>query len=893
MTLVSGTRLGPYEIVAPIGAGGMGEVYKARDTRLERTVAVKVLPSHMSASPEVRLRFEREAKTISQLSHPHICALYDVGRENDVEYLVMEYLEGETLADRLAKGPLPLEQTLRYGVEIADALDKAHRAGIVHRDLKPANVMLTKSGVKLLDFGLAKMPPSAQQSSARPALPTQQGLTQEGTILAARSSTWRRSSWRGKDATRGATSSPSARCSTRWRRGRRRSRGREPGVADHGDHVWSPLDRERAAECRPRRSTGSSRRACQGSGDRWQSAADIKRSSALDRRGLGPPASPRARRRRDSATEPGTNRVGRGRSRRDHLSRAGAVLVARGAPSAPELVRFISANAGAEASDTIALAPDGRRVLILLKIGGEQPPSGFAGCKRSRKWRLPGTDGARYPMWSPDGQDVAFFAEAKLKRTSAEGGPVRTICGAGSGFGGSWSREGDADPLPKGSLARRSSRSPPPAVLLARSPVRHGHGRRCPLLPEFLPDGRWHCVSWRNLRPEKTEDSRRPLPGTTRRLGRRFPMPDSAAIYADPGYLLFARDNAVFAWKFDTKSLRPTGEAFPAFETGQYRTEENRLLASAAAGRVAYIPWSARRRLVWVDRKGRETGTVGEVAFYEDLRISNDGRRIAVARRDADHGQNLDLWVYDADRGTGARATSERSDEFSPVWFPDGERLVYVSDRGGSGFYDLYEHAIGGGADKTLLTTKHDKILPSLSRDGKALLFSVAEGAIYTRYLMPLPGEPRRLGNPSRFSEDHAEISPDGLWTAFDSVESGQREVYVAPVSGGPKRQVSVGGGQTSMWRRDGGELFYVSKEGVLMSAAFRGDAAGRPVIGDPQPLFPMQLGTSGTDTSRHPYDVAPGGERFLILRSAPDAERGDAVVVLNWTAVLAPKGSK
>jgi serine/threonine protein kinase len=217
MTLATGTKLGPYEILAPIGAGGMGEVYKARDTRLERTVAVKVLPQHLSASPEVRQRFEREAKTISQLSHPHICALYDVGRAGETEYLVMEYLEGETLLERLAKGPLPLEQTLKYGVEIADALDKAHRQGIVHRDLKPGNVMLTKSGVKLLDFGLAKaMAPATPQSSLT-ALPTQQGLTQEGTILG---------TFQYRTPTRGRTSSPSARSCTRWRRGRRRLRRR-------------------------------------------------------------------------------------------------------------------------------------------------------------------------------------------------------------------------------------------------------------------------------------------------------------------------------------------------------------------------------------------------------------------------------------------------------------------------------------------------------------------------------------------------------------------------------------------------------------------------------------------------------------------------------------------
>ena len=740
MTLVSGTRLGPYEIVAPIGAGGMGEVYKARDTRLERTVAVKVLPSHMSASPEVRLRFEREAKTISQLSHPHICALYDVGRENDVEYLVMEYLEGETLSDRLAKGPLPLEQTLRYGVEIADALDKAHRQGIVHRDLKPANVMITKSGVKLLDFGLAKaMPPSAQQSSLT-ALPTQQGLTQEGTILGT-FQYMAPEQLEGKDADARTDIFAFGAVLYEMATGKKAF-----AAASQASLITAIMSAEppSIASVQPMSPAALDRvvKTCLAKDpeDRWQSAADIKRELRWigegSAAGVAAPAAVATRRR-------SRERIAWAVAAAAVLCGAGVALVARRPVSAPELVRFtIVPPPGQRLSDTIALAPDGRRVLILLKDVGGTTSIWIRGFDTLGMRRLPGTDGARYPMWSPDGGDVAFFSEAKLKRTSAEGGPVRTICDAGSGFGGSWSREGTI-------LFTKEFGTPIVAVAASGGTPRQvtrfdtATGDVAHFFPEFLPDGRHFVFVARNLDPEKTEIR---VGSLDDKAVRRLFHADSAAIYADPGYLLFARDNAVFAWKFDAAGLKLSGEAFPAFETAQYRTEENRLLASAAAGRVVYIPWSARRRLVWVDRKGRETGTVGDVAFFEDLRISNDGGRIAVARRDSDHGQNLDLWVYDADRGTGTRLTSERSDEFSPIWAPDGERLIYVSDRGGSGFYDLYEHAIGGGADKTLLTTKQDKIFPSLSKDGRELLFTVAEGAIYTRHLMPLPGEPRRLG---------------------------------------------------------------------------------------------------------------------------------------------------
>ena len=620
--------------------------------------------------------------------------------------------------------------------------------------------------------------------------------------------------------------------------------------------------------------------------ERWQSAADVRRElrwiAEGSTAGVAPPAAVTSRRRSRERIAWAAAALAA------LLAGAAAVFASRRAASPPELVRFsIAPPPGQTFADTIALSPNGRQVLFNLRdVAGT-----FSVWTRSLDAlalrRLPGTEGTRYPMWSPDGREIAFFSEGKLKRTSAEGGPVRTICESGSGFGGSWNREGTilftrefGTPIVS---VPASGGAPKPVTELdaARGDVAH-------FFPDFLPDGRHFVFVARNLDPEKTEVRL----GT---LGEKGARPlfhaDSAAIYADPGYLLFARDNAVFAWKFDAKALRLEGEAIPAFETALYRTEENRIVASAAAGRVAYLQFAPRRRLVWVDRKGREVGTVGDVAFYEDLRLSPDGRRVAVARHDSEHGQNLDLWVYDVGRGTGARITSSRTDEFSPVWSPDGERLAYVSDRGGSGFYDLYEHGIAAGADRTLLTTKHDKVFPSFSGDGRVLLFSVAEDAVYRTYVMPIPGEPHLLAAPSRFSEDHPEISPDGLWVGFDSNESGQREVYVEPLSGGARIQASVGGGKGVIWRRDGGELFYVGKDGVLMSVAFE-SSAGRAQVKEPQPLFVLNLGVSGIDSSRRPYDVAPDGERFLVIRRAIDAPSDDAVVVLNWQAVLGRKES-
>ena len=886
--LSPGFRLGPYEIVASVGAGGMGEVYKARDTRLGRDVAVKVLPPRLSSSPEARQRFEREAKTISRLSHPHICSLYDVGNQDGVEYIVMELLEGETLAERLARGALPLEQTLRYGQEIADALDKAHRQGIVHRDLKPANVMLTKSGVKLLDFGLAKAVEPRSAPGEVTSLPTQQELTAEGTILgtfqymAPEQLEAKEADSRTDIFAFGALLYEMA-------------TGRKAFTAASQASLITAImssDPPSISSVQPMSPAALDRivRTCLAKEpeERWQSAADIKRELKWigegSAAGVALPATVGARRRR--------------RERMAWLLAALGVLVgaaglwrSRGsAPTKPELMAFtIPPPPGNRFQDVIALSPDGRRILMLILDASSLESVWIRGLDELGIRRLPGTEGARFPFWSPDGREIAFFSSGKLMRLSAQGGPVQTICDSGSGFGGVWGRDGTILFTPEfGSpivAVSASGGTPRPVTTLdaARGEVTH-------FFPSFLPDGRHFVFVARNLDADKTEIR---VGSLDSRESRSLLRADTAALYADPGYLVFARGSAVFAQRFDPSNLRLTGEAVPAFEGVRYGTEDNRLSASAASGRFAYLQWPQRRRLVWVDRKGREIGTVGEVACYEDMRLSADGRRVAVSRRDPSRGQNLDLWVVDAVRGTSSRITSERSDEMGPAWFPDGEHLVFVSDRGGSGFYDLYEVAASGGPAKTLIQTKHDKTQVSVSRDGRSLVFLVSENARYRRQILSVGagGEPRDLGSASRFTEGHPEISPDGRWTSFDTNESGNREVFVEPLTGGPKKQVSVGGGHSAIWRADGRELFYMARDGALMSVPIRESGAGNFEAGEPQPLFLLQAATDPAFAYfRRPFDVAPDGERFLVVRRAPDDVPEDAAVVLNWTAVLAGK---
>jgi Tol biopolymer transport system component len=549
-----------------------------------------------------------------------------------------------------------------------------------------------------------------------------------------------------------------------------------------------------------------------------------------------------------------------------------------------ELTRFkIQAPSGQSFFGLVGLSPDARRILFTLRDDGGKNSIWVRSLDSLEMRRLPGTEDTRGAFWSPDGREIAFFSEGKLKRIGAEGGPVQTICESAGAFTGAWGREGTilfgrdfGDPI---AAVSATGGTPRPVTTVDASQGDLGH-----LHPAFLPDGRHFVFAALNIDPEKT---RVMLAGLDAKEVRPLFSADSSAFFAEPGYLLFARNAALFAWRFDPVGLKLIGDAAPAFEPVRCLREDAYLAASAAGNRVVYVSWFGRRRLVWVDRKGRELGTLGETGGYTDVRVSPDGRRVAAAMRDPAHGQNLDVWVLDVSRGTGSRITAGPVDEFDPAWFPDGERLVYVSSQLGP--FDLFERPASGGPEKILMRSGQDKVLPTLSSDGRHLLMSVSDHGTYSRALASLPqqGEPLRLNGNSRFSDDHPEISPDGRWTAFESIESGQREVYVQPLPEGPKRQVSIGGGQLPVWNRNGSELFYAARDGTLMSVVLR-PAAGRLESAEPQPLFPLQLGVSGEVMRlRHPYDVSPDGQRFLVIRRAPDTEADSAVVVTNWTAVL------
>jgi len=858
----------------------MGEVWKARDTRLERTVAVKVLSLRLSANEEMRQRFEREAKTISQLSHPHICALYDVGREGETDFLVMEFLEGETLSDRLAKGALPLEQMLRFGIEIADALDKAHRQGVVHRDLKPGNVMITKSGVKLLDFGLAKAMAPATTLNNLTALPTQQALTQEGTILGT-FQYMAPEQLEGKEADVRTDIFAFGAVLYEMATGKKAFSG-----TSQASLITAIMSSEPAPISTIQRMTPPALdrvvKTCLAKDpeDRWQSAHDVagelKWIAEGSAAGFAVPAAVSSHRRRREILAWGVAAIA-------FLAAVGSILFfRRGAPVAEPVLFPLSPPPGLRFFNAVALSPDGRRVAFVAIDPGRRRSLWVRALDSLEVRRLDGTGGANQPFWSPDGRSIAFFQDNRLRRIDAEGRTIQTICESGSGFGGSWSPDGQivfASDFGKGlSSVSASGGTASPATELdtARGDATH-------FFPSFLPDGHHFVFVARNVDPEKTAvmlgdfDSRQ-----TRPLLRA----DSAAVWATPGWLLFAREGSLFAQRIDPRRFAPEGEPVSIARGVRFFTDTSGAVLSSGKNALVYGLWPHERKLVWVDRRGRELGTLGAVADYDDVAISPDGRRVAAAIRDPARGQNLDVWVLDVERGTASRVTTERTDEFHPVWLPDGEQLIYMSDH--AGFYDFYQRPANGGPEQVVLRTKWDKHGSDVSRDGRYLLLSGSpDGHAEDLWAMALSGppEPKPLVRTVEFTELAAQLSPDGRWIAFSSDESGRSEIYLQPFPSGAKRLVSDGGGETPVWRRDGRELFYVAADGKLTVVAMTARGLGIE-ISVPQPLFELRPAGTSSYVPRQ-YDVAPDGERLLVVRRVGEDSSDPVVVDLNWTARL------
>ncbi len=892
MALSSGARLGPYEILGAVGAGGMGEVYKARDTRLERTVAIKVLPPHLSASPEVRQRFEREAKTISQLSHPHICALYDIGNHEGIEYLVMEFLEGETLEQRLVRGPLPVEQLLRYGMEMTDALDKAHRRGIVHRDLKPGNVMLTASGVKLVDFGLAKLAQARGTSGASPTiLPTQAGtnLTAEGTILGT-FQYMAPEQLEGREADARTDIFAFGAVLYEMATGRKAFTGRSQASLISAILRDEP---EPISMIQPMTPPALDRvvKTCLAKDpeDRFQVAHDVRLQLEWIVEGgsqIGLPASVVARRK-------SRERLAWMANVATALVTVAAMLVYFRLRTEPSRVVRSVINPPEKAAfnfDTgaMALSPDGSRIAFIARGSDGKDLLWVRPLDALAAQPLTGTEGASHPFWSPDSVYLGFFADPKLKKINASGGAPETLCEAGRGRGGTWNRKGVIlfTPGPGSAIFRVSSAGGAPDQVTRLDPSQGEDSHRWPF---FLPDGRhflYLALGARGVlnRPAGTDRDTLYVASLDPKEERKLIGPAASnAVYAPSGHLLFYREKTVFARPFDAKRLRFTGGAFPVADQVSLFDNRSAIFSVSENGILAYQPGSDFGRtsqLAWFDRAGKQIETVGSPADYMEPRLSHDGRRVAVAVRDSQG--NADIWLYELSRRLATRFTFDPADDSLPVWSPDDSKIVFSSAR--TLPEALYEKPSNGtGKEDLLYKSDLRNSADSFSPDGRFILFEAFDPK--TRWDIWALSVSDRKAVPvvqSEFGDFLGDFSPDGNWIVYNSNESRRPEIYVQhfPEAGG-KWQISNAGGRAPVWSHDGKEIIYVGLDGKLMAVTVRVTASGFEAD-LPTVLFEVHL----RGGPFREYDVTHDGQRFLInLAAEPGKNTAPITLVQNWAA--------
>jgi serine/threonine protein kinase len=879
MTLSANTTLGPYTIVSKIGEGGMGEVWRARDSKLGRDVAIKVLPAAFAADKDRLARFEQEAQTAGGLNHPNILVIHHIGTHGGAPYIVSELLEGETLRDRMAGNPLPQRKAIDYALQIAHGLAAAHEKKIVHRDLKPDNLFVTKDGrVKILDFGLAKLV-GTDGDGLQTDIPTRKVNTDPGTVMGT-VGYMSPEQLRGQQADHRSDIFSFGAILYEMLSGRRAFRGQStadtisailredpPDLSETNKTVSPALERvvHHCLEKNPE--------------ERFHSASDLGFAiEALS-----------------GSAGTTTTVLSALPSRKKNFATllpwaiASATLIATvifawlyfHQPQAIEkpLTFVVSLPKEAIEASSPVISPDGRTLAFVVVSEGKRwlyvRPLDQLEAKL-----IPGTEDAQSPFWSPDSHHIAFFSNNKLKKVAATGGPPQTLCDAPSGFGGTWNSEGVIlISMDVKGINRVPAAGGTPVLVL---PLDESRNEIAQAWPAFLPDGKHFLYQSWNGRSDGSAIFVAALDGSDRKL---LLNADSSPLFVPPGYLLFARGTTLTAQSFNVRKLELTGEPFPVAEEIGYNNYNSYSNASVSAdGTLAYLGGGVpNRQLIWFDRSGKELGSVGPPDVINDIVLSRDGKRLAIQR--ALDG-NFDIWLMELARGVPSRFTFEAGSDDNPVWSPDGKFLVFSSGAGEDVLININRKASTGlGNPELLVKSEFSKEPTDWSSDGRFILFNQFEPKTGGNvWVLPLfgDGKPYPLLN-SEFEESAAFFSPDGHWFAYTSNETGRTEVYIQtfPQTGG-KWLVSNGGGGQPHWRGDGKELFYVAPDKTLMSVEIK---IGSTVeMSAPKPLFVTKVRSYGAPNR---YIVAPDGQRFLVNAPAGDATVAPITVVVNWTSGL------
>jgi len=867
MTFSAGTKLGTYEIVGLLGAGGMGEVYRARDSKLKRDVAIKVLPDEFAHDAERVSRFQREAEVLASLNHPHIAAIYDLAEFGEWRFLVLELVEGETLADRLARGPIPIVEALVIATQIVEALEAAHEKGVVHRDLKPANVKITPDGkIKVLDFGLAKALEGTVAGATLSNSPTLVTVASGPGMILGTAAYMSPEQARGREIDRTTDVWAFGCVLYEMLTARAVFEGETSGEILGGifkvEPDWSRLPKDTPAAIRKllRRCLQKERK------QRLHDIADAR--IEIDDVGKEPP---------DTISSP---RI----QSRWTLTWIGAALffalafaVAVGLPyfrmaaEAPEMRTDIVTPA-TEDPMSFALSPDSKR-LAFVASGDGQTRLWLRSLDSAEARPLPGTEGAKYPFWSPDSRSIGFFAGGRLKRIDISGAVPQTLAEAPVGRGGAWGPDGVILFNPTvGSIFRISASG---GATKAVTQLQPGHAVH--VFPQFLP-GRGEFLFFVVGTPETRGVYVGSLDSSET---RRLTAADTASTFLAPGWLLFIRQGTLMAERFDAAQRVVSGDPVMVAEEVAYDGGDGvGAFSVSTSGVMSYRTGGVgKRQLVWLDRSGNTLSNFGpaDANGLQNPELSSDGRRVAADR--VVQG-NRDVWLLDETRAT--RLTFDAGVDQFPIWSPDGKRIVFHSNRKGP--LDLYEKpANGTGAETVLLESAQIKLPHSWSSDGRFLLYHNVDPVTgWDLWVLPMAGERKpRVFLKTNFDERWSQFSPDGRWVAYQSNESGRDEIYVRPFPEAEGQwQISTAGGTQTRWRKDGKELFYLGPDGKLMAVPI-GVRGAELQPGIPVALFRTRFWNL-TGSFHAQYDVAPDG-RFLMLVSSEEASGSPITLLQNW----------